>query len=82
MDTADGNYGIGGYALYSSPKDPANACGYFLRRVMDVVGVESWNDLPGKYIRVNISKDAIGNIIKDDWFYPEQELKEVFTQKT
>jgi hypothetical protein len=74
-ETAGGYCAIGGYALYNSPKDPWNCCGYFLRRVMEVVGVEKWGDLPGKNIRVNHGKKAIGNIIKDDWFYYEQELK-------
>ena len=44
-----------------------------LMRVMDTVGVENWEDLPGKYIRVcseewgsRITK--FGNIIEDKWF--------------
>ena len=44
-----------------------------LMRIMDTVGVERWEDLPGKYVRVvsdgwgsTITK--IGNIIDDKWF--------------
>ena len=44
-----------------------------LMRIMDVIGVERWEDIEGKYCRVVsdgwgsiISK--IGNIIEDKWF--------------
>lgn len=50
-----------------------------IMKIMDVVGVERWEDLKGKYCRVEdngigstITK--IGNIIKDNWF----DLKEFF----
>lgn len=44
-----------------------------MMKIMDVVGVTNWDDLPGKHIRVKIGKpgetvDEIGNIIKDKWF--------------
>lgn len=45
-----------------------------IMRIMDTVGVDRWEDLEGKYIRV-ISQDGwgsgikkIGNMIKDQWF--------------
>ena len=44
-----------------------------LMRIMDVVGVERWEDIKGKYVRVvdnglgNVV-DKIGNIIYDKWF--------------
>ncbi|MBO7211917.1 MAG: hypothetical protein J6V44_13085 [Methanobrevibacter sp.] len=44
-----------------------------MMRIMDIVGVEKWEYLKGKYIRV-ASKglgdtiDIIGNIIDDKWF--------------
>lgn len=44
-----------------------------MMRIMDVVGVEKWEDLPGKYIRVETDGwgddiHKIGNILKDKWF--------------
>ena len=44
-----------------------------LMRIMDVVGVERWEDLKGKYVRIvdpglGGIVDRIGNIIKDKWF--------------
>jgi len=51
-----------------------------LMRIMDVVGVERWEDLNGKYCRVVsdgrgsiISK--IGNIIEDKWFDQKEFFK-------
>lgn len=53
-----------------------------LMRVMDTVGVEKWEDLPGKYVRVysegwgsQITK--FGNIIEDKWF----DCREFFSNK-
>ena len=47
-----------------------------MMRIMDTVGVDSWEDLKGKYIRIvdggwgSIIK-KIGNIIEDKWFDAE-----------
>lgn len=44
-----------------------------MMKIMDVVGVDKWEDLQGKYIRVESDGwgsviHKIGNILKDDWF--------------
>ncbi len=44
-----------------------------LSEILDVVGVERWEDLPGKYIRFEDNGwgstiEKIGNIIEDKWF--------------
>lgn len=44
-----------------------------LMRIMDVIGVERWEDLAGKYCRVKSDGGAsiikiIGNLINDKWF--------------
>lgn len=54
-----------------------------MMKIMDVVGVTDWEDLPGKYIRVKIGKpgesiDEIGNILKDKWF----NLRKLYQQDT
>lgn len=48
-----------------------------ISKILDVVGVNNWEDLPGKYIRYEddgrgsgITK--IGNIIDDKWFDIEE----------
>lgn len=50
-----------------------------MMKIMDTVGVEKWEDLKGKFIRVeseglSSSIHKIGNIIEDKWF----DLKEFF----
>jgi len=79
-----GHQGFGGYALYL-PKSFAHherksVAGHFIWRVMEVAGVTEWGRLPGKTVRVRASfsgVEAIGHIVKDDWFCPEEEFKEV-----
>lgn len=56
-----------------------------MARIMDTVGVDKWEDLKGKYIRVvnegwGKSINKIGNIIKDKWFDIDKFFKE--KQKT
>ena len=48
----------------------------YLMRIMDTVGVEKFQDLKGKYVRVATkgwgdSVKIIGNILKDKWFDAE-----------
>jgi hypothetical protein len=54
--------------------------GHFIYRVMQVAGVERWEDLKGKTVRVKASHSkvaAIGHIVKDDWFNPAEDFSEV-----
>lgn len=47
-----------------------NVCGYFLYRLMTVVGVSCSEHLEGKYVRVrtsDVSIDRIGHITEDRW---------------
>lgn len=74
-----GQYVIGHGHLGSEYWD-ANGSGLVaIMKIMDVVGVSRWEDLKGKYIRVESdgwgsSITKIGHIIKDKWF----DLKEFF----
>ena len=50
----------------------------FLKRVLETVGVERWEQLKGKYIRVDAAYDKvyrIGHILNDKWFDPVEDLK-------
>lgn len=73
--------GIGGYSLVGFDTDPPTyATVEALMKICDVVGVDNWEDLPGKYCRVKMdcqTVKVIGNIIKDDWF----DLKEFYGGK-
>lgn len=75
--------GFGGYSLYL-PKSythhnpQANFAGHFIFRCMEIAGVESWDKMKGKTIRVKCNHSgvqAIGHIVKDDWFEPAVEFK-------
>ena len=85
MTLAGGGWGVvyGGYCLgkgYLGAKDEffkGSAAGMeYLMRIMDTVGVEKFQDLKGKYVRVATkswgnSVKIIGNIIRDKWFDAE-----------
>lgn len=77
--------GFGGYGLDEPYGDRAGirnrrgtAYGMeFITRIIATVGVDKWEDLPGKHIRVKAGYDkviAIGHIIEDRWFEPQKDL--------
>lgn len=48
----------------------------FIDRTLAVLGVDCWEHLVGKHVRVRADYNkiyAIGHIVKDDWFEPEAE---------
>lgn len=82
LDYGGTGQGFGGYVLYS-PKgledagSSGNYAGHFIRRVLDVAGVDEWSKLPGQNVRAqstHASVIAIGHIIKDEWFCPKREF--------
>lgn len=85
MTLQGGGWGVvyGGYCLgkgYLGADDDffsGSAAGMeYLMRIMDTVGVERFQDLKGKYVRVATKGRGgqvkiIGNILKDKWFDAE-----------
>jgi hypothetical protein len=80
--------GFGGYVLYL-PKDFAhhkgqiNYAGHFIYRRLQIAGVEKWEQLNGKTIRVKCEHSkvhAIGHIINEDWFNPSEDFDAMRTQ--
>lgn len=84
------DHGIPTYLLQLTYGDGTQAFGmYDLRgvgcrhiiRILDTVGVKSWEELPGSVLRVKTKPDkfhtgtisAIGHFLKDEWFDPEVE---------
>lgn len=54
-----------------------NYAGLLIDRIMRVAGVERWQDLPGRPVRVlqeHSEIHAVGHIIKDTWFYPKAQF--------
>lgn len=90
MTLQGGGWGVvyGGYCLgkgYLGADDDffdGSAAGMeYLMRIMDTVGVERFQDLKGKYVRVATKGwgsqiKIIGNILKDKWFDAEEFFKE------
>ena len=73
-----GGYCLGkGYLEAADDFFEGSAAGMeYLMRIMDTVGVEKFQDLKGKYVRVATkgwgeSVKIIGNVIKDQWFDAE-----------
>lgn len=81
LDYGGSGQGFGGFALYL-PKsfthhELKSAAGHFIWRCMEVAGVERWDQLPGKTIRVKADHSkvyAIGHIVNDDWFHPADDF--------
>ena len=89
--------GFGGYVLDDIPKKNERGdrvgdrrssilCGFWIKRILEVVGVDKWEALVGKHIRVDGTNfgtiTGIGHIIEDKWFYPNKEIKEMRNEST
>ena len=81
LDYGGSGQGFGGYVLYL-PKsyghhELKSVAGHFIFRVMEVAGVDSWDKLKGRTIRVKSEHSkvhAIGHIVRDDWFNPSEDF--------
>jgi len=87
LDYGGSCQGFGGYALdryvegsRQSGRSERIGTAYgceFIIRILSVLGVDKWEKIPGTHCRVKASHEkaeAIGHILKDKWFDP-QELK-------
>lgn len=62
----------------------------FIKRVLKTVGVRNWEDLKDKYVRIKHGDGyscghkiyAIGHIVENKWFCPEEDLKFLLDQTT
>lgn len=68
---------FGGWAIdqYDKEKDRRVGTSYgmnMIMRILEVVGVDTWEELKGKYIRIKHTKFedrvfSIGNLMKEEW---------------
>lgn len=82
LDYGGSGQGFGGWVLFAPwiDKPCPNIGGLFINRCLEIAGVAEWSKLPGRTIRVRKkehfgSADAIGHIIKNDWFDPKAEIQ-------
>jgi hypothetical protein len=81
LDYGGSCQGFGGYALYL-PKsfthhELKSFAGHFIFRCMEIAGTGKWEKIVGKTIRVRATHsgvEAIGHIVKDDWFCPADDF--------
>ena len=58
----------------------------YITRLLEAVGVDEWEKLKGKYVRVKREAGwngqilGVGHIIDDKWFEPNNDLKEYFNE--
>ena len=73
-----GGYALDGYDKSAKRRWAANGYGVeFIRAIMRVAGVEVWEKLPGKSVRVDTEGWGgkalrLGHFLKDDWFDPKE----------
>lgn len=87
IDTDEFSCGIGGFSLDTYDKDTKTRIFRAksmdaISKILEVVGVDKWEDLPGKYIRFEDNSRSsiitkIGNIIDNRWF----DMREFFEKK-
>ena len=83
LDYGGSGQSFGGYSLdgfnESEDKRVGTAWGMeFIRRVLEVLDVDSWEKIKGTHCRVKADHGKvyrIGHIIKDQWFDPKQDLE-------
>lgn len=73
LDLDGGGISLGGWNL-----NGGDSLNIFVKNVLETVGVEKWEELKGKHIRIEFNGPnswgskiiAIGNIMQDKWFNP------------
>lgn len=68
-----GGYGLDGYDKETKTRVFSAKSMEVVSKILEVVGVDYWEELPGKYIRVKDEGwgktiDEIGNLMEDKWF--------------
>lgn len=83
LDYGGSGQGFGGYVLYL-PKsfkhhNILSHAGHWIFRCMEIAGVEEWDKMKGKTVRVKADNGkvyAIGHIVNDDWFEPSEDFND------
>jgi len=83
MHQGIGNISLDSYDKEQEKRVPTSLAGIFISEIIRTVGVDSWEKMKGKHIRVKLDREglnampiAIGHIVDDRWF----EFKEILDQ--
>lgn len=88
LDYGGAGQAFGGWVLNRDPNwdnyEIEGVAGHYIQRVLQVAGVNKWELLKGASIRVchNHGKIfGIGNIIRNDWFFPDIDFAPLLKKK-
>jgi hypothetical protein len=76
LDYSSSGQSFGGYGFGATESQLEAQEGFgatFIATILDVIGTDQWEKLPGKYVRViqdNQKVYAIGNILENKWYSP------------
>lgn len=73
LESPGNSQGFGGFGCNTNAS-------FWIKRILDTVGVLTWEELKGKHVRVDGNQShisGIGHIMKNNWFYPKAELEEM-----
>mgnify|MGYP003393826033 CR=1 FL=1 len=80
LDLEDGTgsgQGFGPYIMTRKLGEDNEFKRLWIKRILEVVGVNKWEELEGKSVRVDGDANrilAIGHVSEDKWFYPDKEF--------
>ncbi len=84
LDYGGSHQAFGGIALHLNKDNKhyniRGVAGHFIWRVLEIADVDEVSELKGKCIRVEQNHcgiRSIGHILKDDWFCPEEDFKDI-----
>jgi len=81
-----GGYYLDDYDAVGNKRIASFQCGFFIQRILETVGVEKWEDLVDKFVRVDGEKFGdiygIGHITENKWFYPKKEMTWIHDKET
>lgn len=84
LDYGGTHQGFGGYVLHLPASFDnhklESIAGHHICRILEIAGVTEWDRLKGRTIRVKRTWEkisAIGHIVKDDWFEPSKDYKDL-----
>lgn len=78
--TIELRYGGGSFQAFGAYQLADPYAGLFIRRVLQIAGASSWDELVGRPLRVRIDDKgfvySIGHFLDDRWFTPREDLSD------